>query len=97
MRWTVVVVGGALCACTAHIDTPVDDLAFGQQARSICMDYVDALNERIAQCSIIPRFQGFDCDGVLYASKSRAAECTAALPMVACSELKSCNSAFVFE
>jgi hypothetical protein len=97
MRWAVVLVGALVGGCAAHIDTPADDLAFGQQARSVCVDYVDALNDRIAQCDNKPHFDGFDCDGVLYASKSRAEDCTHALPHVACDDLRSCNSAFVFE
>jgi len=97
MRWAVVLVGAALGGCAAHIDSPASDLAFGQEARSICVDYVDALNDRVAQCDINLHWQGFDCDSVLYASKSRATECMQALPHVACTDLRSCNSAFVFE
>jgi hypothetical protein len=97
MRWAVLVAGAALGGCAAHIDTPASDLAFGQEARAVCVDYVDALNDRVAQCDINLRFQGFDCDGVLYASKSRAAQCTEALPHIECHDLRSCNSAFVFE
>jgi predicted trehalose synthase len=97
MRWTAVLVGAALAGCAAHLDMPADDLAFGQEARSVCVDYVDALNDRIAQCENKLHFDGFDCGSVLYASKSRAEDCTHALPKVACGDLRSCNSAFVFE
>jgi len=94
--WAVVFVGWVLGGCAVNIDKPVEDLAFGKEARTVCIDYVDALDDRISECDNGVRFDGFDCDAVLYASKARAQECVHALPEVGCNDLHSCNSAFVF-